>query len=145
VTDATLIDESTPFGARAAARLRTEEVAWLTTVTPSGTPQPSPIWFLWDGGTEVLIFSRDDTSRSANIAANPTVSLHFNTDDTGGDVVVFTGTARLCPGDPAATEVPAYLAKYEEGFRRLGSPPERFVQRYSLPIRVTLTRLRGFF
>ena len=34
------------FGQRAAERLRTEEVIWLTTVGNDGMPQPSPVWFL---------------------------------------------------------------------------------------------------
>jgi predicted pyridoxine 5'-phosphate oxidase superfamily flavin-nucleotide-binding protein len=36
-------------GARADARLDAEEVAWLITVAPDGTPSPTPVWFLWDG------------------------------------------------------------------------------------------------
>ena len=30
-------------------RLRSEPIMWMTTVTPDGRPQPSPIWFLWSG------------------------------------------------------------------------------------------------
>ena len=44
-----LPDPSTTFGARVERRLRDEPVAWLTLVDPRGTPQPAPIWFLWDG------------------------------------------------------------------------------------------------
>lgn len=29
-------------------RLRTEDIAWITTVTADGQPQSSPVWFLWD-------------------------------------------------------------------------------------------------
>ena len=44
-----LPDPSTEFGARVARRLDEEVVAWLTVVDGAGTPQPAPIWFLWDG------------------------------------------------------------------------------------------------
>ncbi len=53
-----MIDESSEFGARAARHLREETVAWLTTVTPSGAPLPSPVGFLWDGGDSVFVYSQ---------------------------------------------------------------------------------------
>jgi hypothetical protein len=34
---------------RVAQRLREDAVIWLTTVAANGTPQPNPVWFLWDG------------------------------------------------------------------------------------------------
>ena len=40
------IDTSTPFGARAAARLAGETIVWLTTAGKDGTPHPKPVWFL---------------------------------------------------------------------------------------------------
>ena len=46
---ATVIDEGTRFGARAARHLREETVVWMTTVTPAGSPIPRPVWFIWDG------------------------------------------------------------------------------------------------
>ena len=42
-----MIDDSTPAGRRAARRLTEETIGWLTTVSPSGTPHTSPVWFLW--------------------------------------------------------------------------------------------------
>ena len=42
------IDTSTPFGARIANQLANDEIMWLTTVDANGTPQPVPVWFLWD-------------------------------------------------------------------------------------------------
>ena len=43
------IDTSSSFGRRVVERLENEHVVWLTTVAADGTPQPSPVWFLWDG------------------------------------------------------------------------------------------------
>ncbi len=45
------IDTSTEFGQRVAGHLANDQVIWLTTVNPDLTPQPSPVWFLWDGET----------------------------------------------------------------------------------------------
>jgi PPOX class probable F420-dependent enzyme len=71
-----VLDQSTEFGARAARHLREDQVAWLTTVTPTGAPMPSAIWFLWDGDESVLMYSMD-SPRVRNIEANPRVALGF--------------------------------------------------------------------
>ncbi|HEX4108615.1 MAG TPA: TIGR03667 family PPOX class F420-dependent oxidoreductase [Solirubrobacteraceae bacterium] len=138
-----LIDQSTEFGARAARHLREDRVVWLTTVTASGAPVPNPVWFLWDGEQTIVIFSLPDTGRVRNVQANPRVALHFDGDGSGGDVVVLSGRASAPPGAPSADQVPDYLAKYEWGFERLGTTPAQFAQRYSVPVHIELTRLRG--
>ena len=59
----------------------------MTTVTPSGQPSPSPVWFLWDGAETVLMYSRE-SPRLRHLAANPRVALNFAGDGRGGDIVV---------------------------------------------------------
>jgi PPOX class probable F420-dependent enzyme len=143
VTGGPLVDESTSLGARVAGHLRDDVVVWLTTVSPSGTPTPSVVWFLWDGDREVLVYSRQ-TSRIANIARNPRVSLNFAGDGVGGDVVVVTGEARVDRSAPRADEVPAYVAKYADRIGGVANmSPSSFATRYHTAIRITLTRLRG--
>ena len=44
---------------------------------------------------------------------------------------------------PSAAESPDYLAKYDEHIARIGRTPETFVERYSVPVRIELTRVRG--
>ena len=68
------IDTTTEFGGRTVRRLNQELIGWLTTVDASGTPQPSPIWFVWDGET-ALIYSQPNTPKLRHIAANPKVSV----------------------------------------------------------------------
>lgn len=138
-----VIDERTEFGARVARHLREDVVVWLTTVTPAGAPVPSPVWFLWDGGEEILVFSLDGTSRTRNIEANPRVSLNFAGDGRGGDIVVLSARATIDRDAPPAFQVPQYVEKYADGFRRLGMTAEQFSQRYSVPIRIRITRVRG--
>jgi PPOX class probable F420-dependent enzyme len=111
-------------------------------VGPDLTPQPSPVWFLWDGET-VLIYSQPGTPKLRNIEANPSVSLNFNTDPYGVDVVVLTGDASIAPDEPPANAVPAYAAKYAEGMALIGMSAEDFATAYSVPIRVRPSDVRG--
>jgi PPOX class probable F420-dependent enzyme len=134
---------STPFGARVAQRLRDDIVLWLTTVGADGTPQPNPIWFVWDGES-FLIYNLADARRLAHIQRNPRVALHFDGNGKGGDIIVITGEARLSPEDPPASQVPAYLAKYGDRMRREWGSPEGFAAEYSVAIRVQPTKVRGF-
>lgn len=138
------IDTATEYGQRVRRRLRDEQVIWLTTVDRQGRPQPSPVWFLWQGDDTLLIYSQPDKPKLRNIAANPRVALSFNTDDAGDDVVVFAGTARIMPEIGPATGVTAYIAKYKTGIANLNSTPDQFAADYSVPVRVTLDRARGF-
>ena len=57
------IDNSTEFGARIERQLNDELVIWLTTVGKSGTPQPNPVWFSWNGA-EILVFSQPGKAKS---------------------------------------------------------------------------------
>lgn len=136
------IDTGTEFGRRAARRLREELIYWLVTVAPDGTPQPSPVWALWDGGT-LLIYSQADTPKLRNIAGQPRVAVHLDGDGRGGDIVILTGDARLAPDAPPADRVPEYVTKYREGLRRIGMTAESFARAYPVALRVTPTRLRG--
>src|ERR1051326_5908803 len=115
------IDTSTPFGERVARRLQDEVVIWLVTTRPDGTPEPSPVWFLWDGET-FLIYSLRDTPREKNIRRNSNVSLHFDS-TRGADVVVFTAQAEIVEDAPQARDNIAYLEKYRDHISRIGSTP----------------------
>jgi PPOX class probable F420-dependent enzyme len=136
------IDTKTEFGARAARRLKDELIYWLVTVSPDGTPQPSPVWALWDGQT-ALIYSQPNTPKLRNLARHSEVALHLDGDGRGGDIVVLTGTARLAPDTPPADRVPEYIAKYREGITRIGMTPESFARAYSVALRLTPRALRG--
>lgn len=138
-----LIDTTTEFGQRVRRRLDSETVIWLITQGANGTPQPSPVWFLPDGDDEIVIYSQRNKPKLRNIEANPTVALNFNATPDGGDVVIFHGEARIDRDAPAA-DAPAYVEKYANGIAGLGMTPEGFADEYAVPVRVKLTRLRGF-
>jgi PPOX class probable F420-dependent enzyme len=136
------LDTTTEFGARVARRLREELIGWLVTVSADQTPQPIPVWFLWDGQA-LLIYSRPETAKLRNIARNSRVALHLDGDGQGGDVVILTGEARVAPDAPAATQVPAYVEKYRQGMKRIGMTPETFARTYSIALKLTPSRVHG--
>jgi len=138
-----MLDFTTAFGQRAAARLQSEEIIWLTTVDDAGMPQPSPVWFLWEGET-LLIFSEPKTPKVANIRRSPKVALHFDSDGEGGDIVILTGEAAIVSEGPVAAIPAAYATKYAEGLKGIKLTADEMAAKYSATIRVTPTKLRGF-
>jgi PPOX class probable F420-dependent enzyme len=136
-----VIDPTTEKGARADARLRAEEVAWLITVSADGQPVPTPVWFWWDGDT-ILVYSQRDKPKLRHIAANPRVSVAMRTDELGDEITVIAGEAVVDPSLPSAAEHAGYREKYADLIARLGADPESFAGEYSIPIRITPTKLR---
>ena len=137
------IDFTTEFGQRALNRLENEQVIWMTTTSKSGAPQPSPVWFVWEDGN-VLIYSQPNTPKVRGIERNSRVSLNFNSTHSGGDVVVFSGSAEILGTEPSSDRIAAYQAKYGSSIVGLDHTPESFAADYSVAIRVTLEKLRGF-
>lgn len=143
MTSEVIPDAATAYGERVRRRLTDEPTIWLTTVGRDGAPQPNPVGFLWDGGDSVLTYSQTEARRLANIRRQPLVSLNFDGDD-GEDIVVLSGTAEILDDHPAVPDNPAWLEKYGEAIdARFGSAAE-FAERFSVPVRIHLTRVRGF-
>jgi PPOX class probable F420-dependent enzyme len=138
-----MLDFTTPFGQRAADRLRSETIIWLATKGRDGTPQARPVWFWWDGDETVLIFSKPNTHKLRHLQNSPHAALHFDSDGSGGDIVVFTATARVDPEALTAHRHPQYREKYRPVFERINMSAEEFAEAYSVPIRAQLKSLRG--
>ncbi|MDH3731067.1 MAG: TIGR03667 family PPOX class F420-dependent oxidoreductase [Acidimicrobiia bacterium] len=128
------------FSPKTLDRLSAEHIIWMTTVTPGGQPQASPVWYLWDGSV-FWVYSLDPTRRLDNIAANPRVSLSLNSDDAGSNIVVVEGNAEVVTDAPQSYEVPGYLARYENRMSPWGGP-QGFAAKYSAAIKITPTRVR---
>ena len=131
-----MFDTTTDAGKRAEARLKEEEIAWMTTVRSDGQPQTVPVWFLWDE-EEVLIYSQPNRQKLKNISRNPHVGLNLNSNAQGGDVVRLEGTATIADDAPLSSEVPSYVEKYRESIARIGFDVEGFARAYSVAVRVT--------
>lgn len=128
---------------RAEQRLRDELIIWLTTVSASGQPQTSAVWFWWDGA-EFLIYSLPGTARTTNIEANSRVSLNLDGNGRGGDVVSIEGKARIDLEAPRSSEMGDYAAKYRALIADHNWTPESFAVDYPIPLRITATRARSW-
>ena len=139
-----LPDPSTPFGERVARRLREDRLIWFTTVDAKGTPQPTPVWFLWDEtNSTILIYSRADAKRLEHLQRNSRVALNFDGNGTGGDIIVITGEAQVSTNDPPADRLPIYVEKYRAFIARSYATPEKFAAIYSVALRIRPTAIRG--
>lgn len=138
-----MIDWTEKFARKVSRRLSKERVGWFVTVGSDLTPQPRPVWFLWDGES-ILVFSQPRARKIAHLTANPKVSFHLNTDEEGSHVVVIAGEAAVDPNSPPVNKVPAYLKKYRKGIVALEMTAEDFGREYSVAIRMTPRSLRGW-
>ena len=131
------------FGDRVQSRLRDGKVSWLTTVGADGTPQPNPVWFLWDGDSGVLVYNRTDAHRLTHVEARPQVALHLDGDGQGGDIIVLLGTAARAPDAPRVDNNEAYLAKYGPDIERISGDHATFAADYSVALQIDVHRIRG--
>jgi PPOX class probable F420-dependent enzyme len=140
-----MIDAKTKFGRVAVKQLREEYFIWLTTVDATGTPQPRPVWFIWENDS-FLIYSQAKAHKLKHIRKNPQVSLHFNSADAKGEqrIIVFAGKAHIDRKAPPAHKHRAYMKKYGADIIGLNPTPEEFAGEYSVAIRITPAKLRGW-
>jgi PPOX class probable F420-dependent enzyme len=140
-----MIDLTSKFGRLVKRHLNNEYFIWLTTVGSDVSPQPRPVWFIWEKDS-FLIFSEPKSHKIRHLKKYANVSLHFNTKDEKGEqeVIVFVGTARMDRDAPPAHKVSAYLKKYRKGIAGLGMTPEEFSRQYSVAIRVKPASIRGW-
>jgi len=136
-------DPDSEFGQRVRERLRVEKLIWFTSVGGDGTPQPNPVWFLWDGDN-VVVYNRPRANRLIHIRTRPQVSLHFDSNGQGGDIVVLNGPARLLTDFPAPHQLPRYLDKYRDSMVQVSGSPESFSEAYPVAIQIAVARSRGF-
>ena len=126
------------------ARLRSNLMAWLTTVSPTGKPESVPVWFLLREEDEtVLLYSEPGKPKLRHIAQNPQVALGLDVTDIGRDIVRIDGLAREAPEAGPADQQPRYRAKYAERIGTLFGDAERFAAQFSVPLLITPRRLRA--
>lgn len=136
-----MIDLTSPEHAHVAERLRENVILWLSSVRPDGRPHLVPVWYLWTGGQELLIFSKPRNQKVRDLEHNPAVMLSLDDTHDGDDVIMLEGTAELLPADALSASYPAYDAKYGERIRQLAMSDAATMMRiYSQGIRITLTR-----
>jgi len=122
---------------RVESRLRSNLIAWLTTVRPDGQPVSVPVWFLLRDDETILLYSKPEQAKLRNIALNPKVSVALDVTDIGRNIVRLEGTATQAHDQPAADKNAAYLAKYTERIAALFATPEQFAALFSAAIIIT--------
>jgi PPOX class probable F420-dependent enzyme len=125
------------------ARLASNLMAWLTTVSPDGCPDSVPVWFLFQDNGTILIYSQQGKRKLRNIDANPNVSLGLDVTDLGRDIIRFEGTATRPADHPRADQIPAYAAKYTERIGAIFGTVERFASLFCDAIVITPSRLHA--
>ena len=144
MTEGPLPDAGTDFGRRIRERLRDEQVIWLTTTQVDGTPQPNPVWFVWEDPDALIVYNKPDAKRLLHVQTRPRVSLHFNSDEQGDDVAVFVGTAVRDDSLDPPHQHPTYREKYADGMVRVSGTAEQFTVEWGVPLLIHIDRVRGY-
>ncbi len=138
------IDTSTTFGAAVIDRLEAQKLAWLTTVDSTGTPQPNPVWFVWDDGV-IYIFSKPNQAKLNNIARSGRVAVNLEATADEEHVTIFTGQAEIIDrADLPADILDRYAERYKEGMKGIQMTRAEYEAAYTIPIRFTPEKLRGW-
>jgi PPOX class probable F420-dependent enzyme len=138
-----MLDVTTEWGRHAERRLRSDIIAWLTTVGSDGRPYTVPVWFLWEGET-ILIFSQPQKQKIRNLRKNARITLALDDSKLGEDVVIVEGTAELIEDPNMSVIIPAYVEKYGAIIQTMGWTPASMAADYSQGIRVTPTKFRSW-
>lgn len=100
-------------------KLRQARNYWLCSVRPDGRPHVIPKWGVWVDGS--LFFDGSPETRHAkNIVRDPYVNIHL---ESGDDVIIVEGTARLLP-KPASGMGEKISLAYKAKYAAVGYAPE---------------------
>ena len=138
------LDRSSAFEARVYDQLQHDPIVWITTVDPTGQPQPSPVWFMWDGADKIMIYTKPDRPKVRNIKANPKVAIHFDSLARGEMIAIFTGPIVISDATPPVNELPGYAEKYHSLFVQLETNVDKMAAEYTTALVFTIEKLRGY-
>jgi PPOX class probable F420-dependent enzyme len=129
----TILDESTR------TLLDAPNFAVVATLTASGAPHTSTVWYLRDGDT-ILISVTADKLKARNLARDPRISLTVSDRGNPYHSVDLRGTAELV--DDPEKALPARLAERYLGDAGANPPEPAAVRR--LVVRVTPAKVTEF-
>jgi PPOX class probable F420-dependent enzyme len=91
------------------------------------------------------MYSIPNQAKLANIARNPNVALNLDSKKHGDGIVILTGSAAVDTHAPLLNKNRAYMAKYRAEIARLKlGTPAKMASEYSVAVRITPKKLRGF-
>jgi PPOX class probable F420-dependent enzyme len=122
-------------------RLRSNLIAWLTTVRPDGQPDSVPVWFLVRDDETILVYSQPKKIKLSNISENPKVTLALDVTDIGRDIIRIEGVAEHANDVLPADQQPQYAAKYAERIGAIFGTPRQFAELFSEALIITPRRL----
>jgi PPOX class probable F420-dependent enzyme len=139
-----ILDSANPAHEKALRMLRTDLIAWFTTVDSHGSPHAVPVWFFWHGG-RVVVFSEPQTVKVQHVRRGSPVLVHLQAGGPfGDDVLVLNGRAEVSER-PAAEWLAefgdAYTAKYAEAAADFGMTLDEMPQRFSTALVFTPERV----
>lgn len=141
-----VLDPANAVHARAIARLRDEQIAWIISIRPNGFPHAVPVWFLWHDN-QVIIFSEPGTVKLHNMRANPHALVHLEAGPAGEYLTVLQGLAEISD-QPATAWIDrigdAYGTKYATGLAGLKLTLQQMAAQYSVVTCVTPTKLTAW-
>lgn len=108
-----MVEAMLPWSA-ARARWEQAKVYWICSMRPDGRPHVSPVWGVWVDDT-LYFDGSPETRRMRNIAANPHIAVHLDSDSAGNEAFMIEGVARAVqkPERALAERIAAaYRAKY---------------------------------
>jgi PPOX class probable F420-dependent enzyme len=112
-----------------------DQIAWLTTVTPTGWPSPNAVWFVWDGAA-ITVYSLNTGAKLRHVQASDKVAVHFDSGAGGGDIVVIYGRASVVPDAPPPSRFPGFLDKYLPAIDAMGRTAQWYDDEYSTALRI---------
>lgn len=101
--------------------LKSKAFAYLATIGPDGSPQNSPMWFLWDG--EYIKFTHtSQRQKFRNIQRDPRVSIAITDPDNPYIYAEFRGVVERIEENPDGSFYDTLAVHYDSPNRYRGDP-----------------------
>jgi PPOX class probable F420-dependent enzyme len=101
--------------------LHSTQFAHLATIGPSGAPESSPMWFLWDG--EYIKFTHTTTRKKyRNVQRDPRVAVSITDVDDPYIGAEFRGRVERIEEDPTGAFYDTLAERYGASWRYRGDP-----------------------
>ena len=101
--------------------LHSKQFAHVATIRPDGSPQSSPMWFVWDG--EYLKFTHaTNRQKYRNIRYNPHIAVSITDVDDPYTSAEFRGVVERIEEDPGGAFYEALAKRYDTPWGYPGDP-----------------------